>query len=175
MMRLIIMAIAIITLLVPQRAAGLHVAGMKLPTAAQSTKAQPAKKAQTATAAPAEQTLLELLNKERTSRGLAPVTMDAQLTSLARMKSQDMVAKKYFGHNSPTYGTPAQMLSRNGVTYKQYAENIAQGSDAHRIHAMWMASTGHRANMLNPGLTHVGIGLAGAAASYTGTQLFIAR
>jgi uncharacterized protein YkwD len=68
------------------------------------------------------------------------------------------------------------MLSRYGISYRLYAENIAQGADAYRIHAMWMASAGHRANILNPQLNRVGIGVTrSSTGSYTATQLFIAR
>jgi uncharacterized YkwD family protein len=123
-----------------------------------------------------EKTLLSLLNAERTKRGLSPLQSDSSLTNLARLKSSDMVAKNYFSHTSPTYGTPAQMLSRYGISYRLYAENIAQGADAYRIHAMWLASAGHRANILNPQLNRVGIGVTrSSTGSYTATLLFIAR
>jgi uncharacterized protein YkwD len=124
---------------------------------------------------PIEQTLLSLLNQERSKYGLLPLQNDATLTKVARMKSQDMVAKHYFSHTSPTYGSPAQMLTSNGVRYSQYGENIAQGGDAYRIHAMWMANPEHRANMLRTTFTTVGIGLAANGSGYNATQLFIAR
>jgi uncharacterized YkwD family protein len=122
-----------------------------------------------------EQTILRLLNQERTQRGLAPLQLDSSLSSVARAKSQDMVSKRYFSHTSPTYGSPAQMLTRFGIRYNLYGENIAQGGDATRIHAMWMASAGHRANMLNAKFTHVGIGVVSGSSGLTATQLFIAR
>lgn len=122
-----------------------------------------------------EQELLRLTNQERIKNGLAPLQADSTLVSLARLKSKDMVARNYFSHTSPTYGTPAQMLAKNGITYNYYAENIAQGADATRIHAMWMNSAGHRANILDARLNRIGIGVAPGGASYTATQLFIAR
>lgn len=122
-----------------------------------------------------EQSLLQMVNRERTQRGLAPLQADSTLTNLARLKSQDMVAKNYFSHTSPTYGTPAQMLSRYNVAYKLFAENIAQGSSSAQIHSMWMNSAGHRANILNPKLTHIGIGVVAKGSNYTATQIFIAR
>ncbi|HWI65642.1 MAG TPA: CAP domain-containing protein [Symbiobacteriaceae bacterium] len=129
----------------------------------------------TSTTSAVEQTLLRLTNQERTKYGLTPLQADSTLTSLARMKSSDMQAKNYFSHTSPTYGTPAQMLARNGVTYNYYAENLAKGADATRIHAMWMNSAGHRANILDARLTHIGIGVAPGSGGYAATQLFIAR
>jgi len=122
-----------------------------------------------------EQALLRLANQERVKNGRAPLQADSALTSLARLKSGDMVAKNYFSHTSPTYGTPAQMLAKNGISYISYAENIAQGTNADQIHAMWMASAGHRANILNARLTRVGIGVVPGRSGYTATQLFIAK
>lgn len=144
-------------------------------TAATTTSSTTSNTTSTANAS-VEQTLLSLLNAERTKNGLTPLVNDSSLTNLARLKSSDMVAKNYFSHTSPTYGTPAQMLSRYVVSYRLYAENIAQGASAYSIHAMWMASAGHRANILNPQLTRVGIGVArSSTGTYTATQLFIAR
>lgn len=122
-----------------------------------------------------EQALLRLANQERVKNGRAPLQADSALTTLARLKSSDMVAKNYFSHTSPTYGTPAQMLAKNGISYYSYAENIAQGANADQIHAMWMASDGHRANILNPQLTRIGIGVVAGRSGYTATQIFIAR
>lgn len=135
----------------------------------------------TSTAAPAatsssvESTLLTLVNKERTSRGLRPLQLDSTAAAAAEAKSRDMVNNSYFSHTSPTYGSPAQLLSRYGVRYSMYGENIGKGANAARLHAMWMASSGHRANILNPSFTHVGIGAVSGSTGYTATQLFIGR
>lgn len=122
-----------------------------------------------------ETTLITLLNKERSSRGLRPLQLSAAASSAARAKSQDMVRNNYFGHTSPTLGSPAQLLTRCGVGYRTWAENIGKASDAARIHAMWMASAGHRTNLLNPAFTHVGIGSIASNVTYTATQLFFAQ
>lgn len=119
-------------------------------------------------------TLLSLLNRERTSRGLAPLQLDASLAAVARTKSQEMAGVGYFSHTSPTYGSPQQMLSRYGIAYSAFAENIARGTSAANIHASWMASPGHRANILNPAFTRIGIGVAQSGSGmYSATQLFI--
>lgn len=122
-----------------------------------------------------EQTLLQLTNQERIKNGLAPLVADSALATAARAKSSDMKAKNYFSHTSPTYGSPAQLLTRFGISYMAYAENIAKGPDAARIHAMWMNSPGHRANILNARFNRIGIGVAGSTGSYAATQLFINR
>lgn len=150
------------------------VAAPKLASTTNSTSATSAAPAPTGTSA-VEQELVRLTNQERIKSGLAPLSVDATLTSLARLKSADMVAKNYFSHTSPTYGSPARMLASKGVSYSFYAENIAKGTDAARIHAMWMNSAGHRANIMNARLNRVGIGVAPNGSGYAATQLFIAR
>lgn len=128
-----------------------------------------------ANVSPAEQTLIDRLNKERVLHGLRPLQVDTTLTAAARAKSQDMVSKNYFSHTSPTFGSPAQLLQKYGVRYTAYGENIAQGGSAVQIHQMWMNSPGHRANMLNGAFTHVGIGVVSGSGGLTATQEFITR
>lgn len=123
-----------------------------------------------------EQQMLNLVNQERTRRGLPALKADLQLTRVARIKSQDMIAKRYFSHNSPTYGSPFQMLQRFGISYKTAAENIAGNSTVSGGHTALMNSTGHRANILNRSFTHVGIGIVdGGPYGKMFTQLFVSR
>ncbi|MDF2627182.1 MAG: SCP-like extracellular protein [Symbiobacteriaceae bacterium] len=143
--------------------------------AVRTAAAAPAATPTASAATSVEQALVQLTNQERIKAGLAPLQLDEKLTSLARMKSADMVAKNYFSHTSPTYGTPAQMLVKNGVTYTAFAENIAKGSTAAQIHTMWMNSAGHRANIMNVRLNRIGIGAAKSGTGYAATQLFITR
>jgi len=71
--------------------------------------------------------VFRLVNEERTSRGIAALTLNTQLTDLAGLKSRDMRDNNYFSHTSPTYGTPGQLLDRFGVDWRAYGENIAAG------------------------------------------------
>lgn len=146
-------------------------------TTTQSTAAQTVTPTTTnsTTASSPEQQLLSLLNRDRTQRGLHALQSDSTLISVARLKSNDMVSRNYFSHTSPTYGSPAQMLARYNVRYSTFGENIAKAGDAARIHSMWMNSAGHRANILNPKFTHVGIGTAVNGAGYAATQIFNGR
>lgn len=106
-----------------------------------------------------ENQVLQLVNKERTSRGLQPLQMDSKVQQVARIKSQDMYKNNYFSHVSPTYGSPFDMLKSFGVSYQMAAENIAQGyPTAAAVVEGWMNSQGHRENILNPNFTHIGIG-----------------
>ncbi|WP_207644308.1 CAP domain-containing protein [Desulfolucanica intricata] len=106
-----------------------------------------------------EQTMLELVNNERKAAGLQPLASDPKLTQLARMKAQDMIDNNYFSHNSPIYGSPFDMMKSNGVSYRYAGENLAGASDVNTAHTNLMNSPGHKANILNPKYTKVGIGV----------------
>ena len=121
-----------------------------------------------------EQEVARLVNEIRKSRGLSPLTLDWQLSRVARYKSQDMKDKGYFSHTSPTYGSPFNMMKSFGITYKTAGENIAKGySTPAAVVDAWMNSPGHRANILNSSFTHIGVGYV-AEGSYW-TQMFVGR
>lgn len=121
-----------------------------------------------------EQTMLQLVNQERAKAGVAPLKMDLRLVDLARKKSLDMIQKNYFDHTSPTYGTPFDMMKKAGITYHYAGENLAGAADVQRAHTLLMNSPGHRANILNPNYTSVGIGIVhGGPYGVMFTQMFI--
>ena len=74
-----------------------------------------------------QQQVLDLVNAERTKRGISALTLDSNLSSVATKKSQDMVNKNYFDHTSPTYGSPFDMMKQFGISYRTAGENIAKG------------------------------------------------
>ena len=116
----------------------------------------------------------ELVNAERTSRGLRALEIHKGLVELARLKSQDMITNNYFSHHSPTYGSPFDMMGRAGIRYRLAGENLAGSSTVERAHTALMNSPGHRANILNPNFTHIGIGIIdGGAYGKMFTQMFI--
>jgi uncharacterized protein YkwD len=63
----------------------------------------------------------------------------------------------FFGHDSPTSGSPADRLAAAGLQFALSGENIALAPTADQAHEGLMNSPAHRANMLNPGFTRVGI------------------
>lgn len=158
-------------------------------TAAPTTTAAPAPVAKT-TAAPApttttttsagmtaeEQQMLNLINGERAKNGLAPLKADATLTKMARAKSQDMINNRYFAHQSPTYGSPFDMMKTFGVTYRTAGENIAGNGSVQGAFQAWMNSSGHRANILNGQFNTTGIGIVhGGQYGIMFTQEFVGR
>ncbi|WP_235822083.1 CAP domain-containing protein [Gottfriedia luciferensis] len=121
-----------------------------------------------------EAKVVELTNAERTKAGLKPFTVNATLSKTARLKSQDMTDKNYFDHNSPTYGSPFDMMKQFGITYNYAAENIAKGQKTpEEVVTAWMNSAGHRANILNPNLNQIGVGYDSRSNAWT--QQFIGK
>jgi uncharacterized YkwD family protein len=106
-----------------------------------------------------EKQVVDLTNAERQKAGLKPLQLDEKLSNVARTKSQDMKDKGYFDHNSPTYGSPFDMMKQFGITYKTAGENIAMGQKTpEEVVNAWMNSEGHRENIMNPNFTHIGVG-----------------
>src|SRR5699024_3915976 len=91
--------------------------------------------------------------------GLEPLKVDWELSRVAQEKSRDMALNDYFSHNSPTYGSPFQMMQDWGISYTNAGENIAKGQlTPSEVVNAWMNSEGHRANILNEEFTHIGVG-----------------
>ncbi|OOL12544.1 serine protease [Bacillus cereus] len=121
-----------------------------------------------------EQRVVELTNAERTKQGLPALKIDTELSKVARIKSEDMQKNNYFDHNSPTYGSPFDMMKKFGISYTSAGENIAQGQRTpEEVVQAWMNSAGHRANILNNGFTHIGVGYVESGNYWT--QQFITK
>jgi uncharacterized protein YkwD len=106
-----------------------------------------------------ENRLLALLNEARAVAGVPPLTAHPGLAEVAELHSRDMVESGFFGHDSPTFGDPATRVHRKGLAFVIIAENVGRGSTAEEVNTMLLDSPGHRANALDPNLTHVGIGV----------------
>lgn len=103
--------------------------------------------------------VLNLVNQERAKLGLNKLTLSNELTHVATIKAQDMRDKNYFSHNSPTYGSPFEMLQKFGIKYTYAGENIAGGQKTpEAVMNDWLNSSGHRANILNKNYTELGVG-----------------
>src|SRR3989304_3517962 len=91
--------------------------------------------------------LLSGTNLKRQESGLSPLTMNAKLSQAAAGKAQDMFAKGYWAHNSPTGATPWSFISGAGYSYVVAGENLAKNfSNSQRVVDAWMASPTHREN-----------------------------
>ncbi|CEK33057.1 CAP domain-containing protein [Paraclostridium sordellii] len=120
--------------------------------------------------------VLDLVNVERSNRGLQPLKFNSELSNVATLKSQDMIDKNYFDHTSPTYGSPFDMMKKFGISYRAAGENIAMGQKTpQEVMNSWMNSDGHRKNILNPDFTELGVGIASNGSSLYWTQMFIGK
>jgi uncharacterized protein YkwD len=122
-----------------------------------------------------EQTLLNLVNQERLKQGLEPLALHPELVELARRKSTDMVQNNYFAHTSPTLGSFAQMIYNAGIPFRSAGENLAMARNAQYAFYLLLGSPAHKANMLNPNFTHIGIGVVPNNYGVVVTQLFIMK
>lgn len=119
-----------------------------------------------------EAEVIRLVNDIRKQNGLSPLTANWELSRVARYKSRDMVDNRYFAHNSPTYGTPFEMMRAFGLSFRTAGENIAYGyATPQKVVDGWMNSSGHRANILNASYKQIGVGYV-AKGNYW-TQMFM--
>jgi uncharacterized protein YkwD len=107
----------------------------------------------------AEEAMLELVNKERTSRGLGPLTMDPELRLLARQHAADMFKRGYFSHVNPDGKDPFDRMRDANIVFGVAGENLALAPTLDIAHDGLMNSPGHRANILNPQFGKAGIGV----------------
>lgn len=120
-----------------------------------------------------EKTAWNLLNSDRNSNGLSSLPLDAELSRIARIKSEDMRDNGYFAHESPTYGNVRDMLKRFGYSFSAAGENIAHHATVLKAQAAFMSSDGHRRNILSSNWTRVGVGVCYDAQGYVYvTQIF---
>ncbi|WP_169084823.1 CAP domain-containing protein [Paenibacillus sp. PL91] len=113
---------------------------------------------QPATSLEFDQKVLQIVNAERSKAGLSSLSMDSNLSKMAMVKAQDMINNQYFDHNSPTYGSPFDMMKKFQITYNAAGENIAKGQPTpEQVMNDWMNSEGHRANILSGSFSKIGI------------------
>ncbi|MHB8235733.1 MAG: CAP domain-containing protein [Solirubrobacteraceae bacterium] len=110
-----------------------------------------------------------LINRERTSRGESALRADADLTAAAQNHSSDMSSGDYFEHDGRHGDTPLSRMRAAGYIFSSHigyavGENIAWATlwmaSPKAIVAGWMASPGHRANILDATFKDTGIGVS---------------
>jgi len=102
--------------------------------------------------------VLSGVNQARAEAGLPALTMDTTLNNLCYTRAEEISTS--WGHNRPDGRNCFTILSDNGVSYSTCGENIAAGQETgSEVVTTWMNSEGHRANILNPSFTKMGIGV----------------
>jgi uncharacterized protein YkwD len=123
--------------------------------------------------------LFRLINRDRQAVGLSPVRADRRLAEIARQHSREMAETGVVAHTSPRTGNAADRVRKTGLRPEIVAENVGRAYNAPQAQRGFMSSPGHRSNVLEPRLTHVGIGVVagkneGDAVPLFFTQLFAA-
>jgi len=115
------------------------------------------------------QRVLDLTNVERQKAGLSPLALSHQLNNAAQSYSALMATSGCFAHTCGPVPDMADRLGQAGYTgWSAIAENIAAGDPSPEdVVAGWMASAGHRTNILSSSYTEIGIGLATGGGPYT--------
>lgn len=107
------------------------------------------------------QQVLALVNERRAEAGLRPLRIQPQLQQAAQKYAEQMAGTSSFSHTGSDGSTPFSRMAAAGYRGTMMGENIARGfSNAESVMLAWMNSAGHRANILNPGYTDIGIGSA---------------
>lgn len=114
--------------------------------------------------------VLELTNDFRVQNGLPRLFADSALQVSSKVHAEDMARRGYFDHDTQDFSngqntvsgfSPFARMGMIGATYSTAAENIAAGQNTpDDVVNAWINSSGHRANMLNPNVTHLGVGYA---------------
>ncbi len=128
------------------------------------------------TAAEAAARGFQLLNHTRLAMGLPKLILSDELEEEAAAHARDMGVAAYFGHQSPTRGGLGDRLSRARVRHTLALENIALGPSPDSVHADLVRSPSHLRNILDPDVTHVGVGVyeerSGPEPVYIVAQIF---
>ena len=110
---------------------------------------------------PYESDVVRMINEERTKAGAGALVLDPFLCEMARMKAQDMADNGYFGHKSPKWGYPDEMMRAFGVTFNYYGENIACGDVIPAdVVDNWVCSSPHLDNIVSKNYKRTGVGCA---------------
>lgn len=105
--------------------------------------------------------MLVRVNAERRKAGLRPLRLNSVLDKAAQRHAEDMLARGYFDHESPS-GTTVRERSRTaGYNWSAIGENLAFGqTSVDEVVETWMDSPGHRKNILSRNFSELGVGLA---------------
>lgn len=119
-------------------------------------------------AASATARVVALVNSERSKVGCAPLTVNAKLTKAAQDHSADMAAHQNMSHTGSDGSSPGDRITAAGYSWSAYGENVAYGyGTPESVMAAWMASPGHRQNILDCGFKEIGVGLAQPGSYWT--------
>lgn len=107
----------------------------------------------------AENTMLNLINQERISKGLRHLSLSFPLRELARDYARDMFGGGYFSHYNSEGESPFDRMQKRGISFTAAGENLALAPNVDLAFQGLINSPGHRANILSSDFGKVGIGV----------------
>lgn len=118
-------------------------------------------------ASPMARRLMDRLNHHRRQNHLHPLVFNPRLGRAAARHAEDMAQNGSLSHRGSGGSSLTDRIEAVGYRFQAVAENIASGAlSPERVVEMWMASPGHRANILNPVFRDAGIGHGGGPVLY---------
>lgn len=118
--------------------------------------------------------ILFLVNQERAKANLNPLTVSPELSNAATQKATDMFGNNYWAHVSPTGVTPWQFITSSGYNYLYAGENLAKDfATSEEVVQAWMKSPTHKANILKPEYTNIGLAIMNGRLQGNETTLVI--
>jgi uncharacterized protein YkwD len=144
-------------------ASSIVLAGCTLPVTTTPAPTAPAP----TTAGSTESRIFRLVNAERRRQGLSDLVYNPQLDRMARIQAENMARFQKMAHVIPESSLPTltDRAQDSGYPYARLAENVALGyPNAQTVVDGWMASKGHRANILNRDVEETGIAIARSSA-----------
>lgn len=119
--------------------------------------------------------IIDLTNQQRAANGLGALATNAMLNQAAANKAQDMFAKNYWSHYSPDGTGPWYWITSAGYNYTSAGENLAKDFDTSQgVIDGWMASPGHRDNILNTSYQDIGVAAVNGTLLGSPTTLVVA-
>ena len=105
-----------------------------------------------------EMEVVKLVNIERTKRGIHPLSISNKLFAAAAVRANELAQK--FSHTRPNGSSYLTAVQNVGYPSSYVGENIASGQISPiAVMESWMNSPGHRAAILNPNYTEIGVGV----------------
>lgn len=123
-----------------------------------------------------QQNIANLTNSERSKAGKAMLSWNGALASSANAKASHMCKYDYWAHTAPDGTTPWSFISAAGYNYVAVAENLAMGfNNDSAVVSGWMASPGHKANILNNAFHDIGVASKSCSINGKSTTLVVAH
>src|SRR3984885_14536795 len=121
---------------------------------------------------PAEQQVMDLANADRAQQGLPPLKWDPALAQAAAEHAQLMAQQPALSHQYPGEPDLVARTAAAGAHFRSIAENVALAPTPQALEQEWMHSAPHRANILNPTMNTIGIGLVRRGGNYYAVEDF---